>query len=808
MNKTRIASKTLNILTISLFIYLLIPSLYAQNRQRHHDKQGHIHGIVSSADDEPTFATVYLKGTTYGATTAQDGNYKLTAPAGNYVLVVSSMGYETIENEIIITSGQTVLHNVIIHNNAMQLNEVVVTASGISRVNKSAYNAVSVDTRALQNTTRNLSDAITRVPGVKLREAGGVGSDMQLMLDGFSGRHVKVFIDGIPQEGVGSSFGLNNIPVNFAEQIEVYKGVVPVGFGTDAIGGIVNIITRKNQLSKDHWFLDASYSYGSFNTHKSHVNIGQTFKNGLTYEINAFQNYSDNNYFVDTRVKHFLEDGMSHTPNTEYRVKRFHDTYHNEAIIGNIGVKGKRWADRFLLGFTYSQMHNEVQNGVRQEIVFGGRYREGYSLMPSLEYSKRNLFISGLDVRLTVGYNRNQTDNVDTSRYEFNWFGEKRLRTNPGEQSYQHSRQYNDNWNGTLNLNYRIDEAHLFTFNHTLSAFRRNNKDMLIAGATLNPIPSENQKTVSGLSYRLMPSERWNMSVFGKYYTQYAAGITQVTGNRDFEQIRRSIDFVGYGATSTYFITKVFQTKFSYEKAARTPTNNEMFGDGDLESGSSTLKPESSHNLNFSLGYDKTFGKHSVYAEGTLVYRDTRDYIMRTINSSGMGGISQGQYINHGKVLTKGFNVAARYGFSNVLSIGGSVTQTNARNNVRTTTNANEDVTYGARMPNLPHLFANMDLSAYWHDLGHKGNILTFTYDNHYQKSFPLNFENVGNRDDKRFVPEQFSHNVTISYSLKNGRYNLSFECQNLTDAKLYDSFSLQKAGRAFYGKLRIYLNN
>jgi outer membrane receptor protein involved in Fe transport len=54
-------------------------------------------------------------------------------------------------------------------------------------------------------------------------------------------------------------------------------------------------------------------------------------------------------------------------------------------------------------------------------------------------------------------------------------------------------------------------------------------------------------------------------------------------------------------------------------------------------------------------------------------------------------------------------------------------------------------------------------------------------------------------------VPNQFSHNVTLSYSLKNGRYTLSAECQNLTDEKLYDNFSLQKAGRAFYGKIRVH---
>ena len=81
-----------------------------------------------------------------------------------------------------------------------------------------------------------------------------------------------------------------------------HKGVVPVGFGTDAIGGVVNIVTNK-QPGK--WFLDASYSYGSFNTHKSYVRFGQIFKNGFMYEVNAFQNFSDNDYYVDTYVRDF-----------------------------------------------------------------------------------------------------------------------------------------------------------------------------------------------------------------------------------------------------------------------------------------------------------------------------------------------------------------------------------------------------------------------------------------------------------------------------------------------------------------------
>lgn len=344
---------------------------------------------------------------------------------------------------------------------------------------------------------------------------------MQLMMDGFTGKHIKIFIDGVPQEGVGSSFGLNNIPVNYAERIEVYKGVVPVGFGTDAIGGVINIITKKN---RNKWFLDASYSYGSFNTHKSYVNFGQTFRSGLTYEINVFQNYSDNNYYVDTPVKDFTT-GAINKKKIEH-VKRFHDTYHNEAVIGKIGFVDKKWADRLMFGFTYSHMYKDIQTGVRQEVVFGGKYRKGYSIMPSLDYRKRDFFVRGLDVVLTANYNKNMTNNVDTSSYEYNWRGEMRPLRMPGEQSYQNTRSDNNNWNGTLTANYRIGKAHTFTFNHVINAFRRSNQSLLNEDSEANAIPKETRKNISGLSYRLMPTEHWNLSVFGKYYNQFIAGLS------------------------------------------------------------------------------------------------------------------------------------------------------------------------------------------------------------------------------------------------------------------------------------------
>ena len=785
-------------LFLSFLLLLISISAFSQHKTMISGK------VLSTEKTTVDFATVYLKGTNYGGTTNEEGIYHLQAPAGEYTLVVSAIGYKTVEKPVKLMRGERTKMNVVISPQATELDEVVVVSNGVTRLKRSAFNAVALDTKALQNSTQNLSEALAQAPGMKIRESGGVGSDMQLMMDGFTGKHIKIFIDGVPQEGVGSSFGLNNIPVNYAERIEVYKGVVPVGFGTDAIGGVINIITKKN---RNKWFLDASYSYGSFNTHKSYVNFGQTFRSGLTYEINVFQNYSDNNYYVDTPVKDFTT-GAINKKKIEH-VKRFHDTYHNEAVIGKIGFVDKKWADRLMFGFTYSHMYKDIQTGVRQEVVFGGKYRKGYSIMPSLDYRKRDFFVRGLDVVLTANYNKNMTNNVDTSSYEYNWRGEMRPLRMPGEQSYQNTRSDNNNWNGTLTANYRIGKAHTFTFNHVINAFRRSNQSLLNEDSEANAIPKETRKNISGLSYRLMPTEHWNLSVFGKYYNQFIAGpVATSSAQDDYIRTTNSVSAMGYGAAGTYFILKSLQAKLSYEKAYRLPTNEEMFGDEDLETGDISMRPENSDNVNLNLSYNETFGKHSVYVEGGLIYRNTKDYIQRNISDLS-GGKYGATYVNHGRVETKGYNISVRYGFANWVSVGGNFTQMNVRDNVKTVTSGTnqESLTYGARMPNLPYQFANSDVTFYWRNLWKKGNTLSVTYDNLYMHSFPLYSEAVGS-ESEFVVPTQFSHNLTLSYGIQNGRYNISFECRNLTNEKLYDNFSLQKAGRAFYGKVRVYFGN
>ena len=230
------------------FLQVTISSI-AQNNS------GMVSGKVLSPDGEAIeYATVFLKGTSFSGFTNEKGLYHINAPEGNYTIVFSSGGFEKQEMPVMIKGNERVKLNVKLKPVA-QLAEVIVVGNQLSKVKNSAFNATAVNTQELVNTTKTLSEALAKAPGMKIRESGGVGSDMAVTMDGFSGKHVKVFIDGVPQEGVGSSFGLNNIPVNFADRIEVYRGVVPVGFGADAIGGVINIVTPRRQRS---WFVDAS----------------------------------------------------------------------------------------------------------------------------------------------------------------------------------------------------------------------------------------------------------------------------------------------------------------------------------------------------------------------------------------------------------------------------------------------------------------------------------------------------------------------------------------------------------------------
>lgn len=674
------------------------------------------------------------------------------------------------------------------------LSEVVVRGKYVDRVNKSAYNAVAIDTRKLRNTNLDLAHALDRVAGIKIREEGGVGSTVQLNLNGFTGQHVKVFLDGMPMDNSNTSFGLNNIPAGFASQLQVYKGVVPVDFGGDAIGGVINIVTDHSPRT----YVDASYSYGSFNTHRSNIALGWTGKRGFVVRFNAYQNYSDNDYKVKTQWTDLTNSTIS---NEEGWFRRFHDRYHNEAVVLQAGLVNKPWASKLLFGLQYTHEYAQVQNANLMKIVFGCKLRKNWGLTPSLLYEKRNLFTRGLNLRLSARYDYTTTNNIDTLSRTYSWTGQWIPKASQGEGATSLAEFTGKTLTAVANLTYRIGDQHFFTLNETYINFHRHttdnsaNRAMTSAATFMRRI---NIKDITGLSYQFIPNNIWNATAFVKYYDTHVTGPVNVsqTTRAQYEEQQRHSQALGFGAAGTWTPWRDLQVKLSYERALRLPSERELFGDGDYEEGDAVLKPEKSNNVNLNFNYEHTFADaHTLVAELGLNYRNIQDHIIRTINAKGVAVST-----NHGHVLGEGFDAAIHYLYKDIFTIGGNYSMQNMRNRERYNANGALSVTFNNRVPNLPYAFGNMDASYTLKHVFGKYNKLTIGYDMRYVHRFYRSWSGDG---AKLYVPEQYSHDANLTYSIYGGRYNISIEANNFTNSLLYDNYSLQKPGRNFAIKFR-----
>jgi outer membrane cobalamin receptor len=781
---------TKTILFLQMTVFMSITAAKAQSG---------IRGKVTDCNDGKPLAgvTVRIAGTETGSATDKEGQYRINPiKEGRYTVEFSYIGMKTVSREIRIEAGRDKILNVCIEEDATSLGEVVVVAkSPVQHVRETSFNVTAVDTKALQNTSLDLSHVLDRVSGVKIRETGGVGSGSQISLNGFSGRHVKIFMDGMPMEGFGSSFRLNNIPVHLADRIEVYKGVIPIELGSDALGGAINIITSQSRRT----FVDASYSYGSFNTHKSNVSAGYTAENGLFIRFHVYQNYSANNYRVKTRL---LDLNTNSYSQEDYWFRRFHDHYHNEAAILRVGVARKPWADRLQLELTGSQEKQEIQNANLMKIVYGGRERKARSIIPALNYEKRNLFVENLNLRVSAHYSNARNNNIDTLARQYNWKGEYRTKSFKGEGQYTMGEFDNRNTTFSAGLNYRLYDRHLFAYNNLYNAFSRHATDDAANRETSTDatfMRRTNAKNVAGLSYRFEPSERWNASAFFKHYGVTVRGPINISSSSTevYEEQRRTFSTSGYGVAATVRQWAGWQLKTSFEKAYRLPSENELFGDEALETGDVGLRPENSLNLNFNVSYDREFANaHSIYFDAGLIYRDTRDYIRRQIEQRYGGAF----YTNHGRVRNYGADIEARYFYRRTFSIGGNLTWQDIRNMERFSAAGRELIYYHDRMPNVPYLFGNMDANYTLHDLGGKGNALSAGCNMRYVHSFFRDWQSEGG---DIIIPRQLSFDLNVLYTMHNGRYNIGAEVRNLTDELLYDNYSLQKPGRSFMVKVR-----
>lgn len=758
-------------------------------------------GKITSADGLPVAqATLAVEGTSYGTYSDDNGNYSLGLPQGTYTVVASFIGYESQKKSVSLTGKKTV--DFVLREESVALNDVEVYGKSKSQQLREGTFAVSaLDVKPVVNSLSNLNELVNRASGIKVRQEGGVGSDYDLSINGMSGNSVRYFIDGVPLETKGSEVSLANLPVNIIDHIEMYKGVVPAYLGADALGGAINIVTKKEKKN----YLDMSYGIGSFHTHKADLNAQFVFpKSGIIVRPTVGVNYSKNDYMMKG-VEVWDESLRKYVPSNR---KRFHDDYFSLLAQVEVGVTGKPWADDFFVTASYSKVDKELQTGSVQTKVYGMAERNGSAYNVSARYRKKDFLLKGLQMHSFLSHTWDYSLTVDTAYRVYDWNGDyiesSRNEITGRERSLRHYKRpttmFRSNWD------YRIGPQHALNVNYLLNRTGNDRYDEV--DSSFEPSNDVVCKHIIGLSYQQqLLQDRMENTFFVKDYINHL-NIRQTdlywqTGS-DKMKGESTGNYWGYGVGSRMKFVEPLALKASYEHSVRLPLARELLGNGSTIYANTALNPEKSDNVN--LGVFGTWhpGRgHTVYYEVNGFMRFVDDYIQAVVaEKEGMM-----QYQNVPAVHIKGLEGEVRYSWKRNLQCMANVSWQDARDQRQYKEDGKLSATYLNRVPNRPWLFGTAEVNYTFHDVCRKNSSLRLEASYQWVHWYYLTWEAYGSKESKAQIPAQHVVNAGVTYSLENGKYNVSVNCDNLFDRLVYDHYKLQKPGRSFFLKFRVFLN-
>lgn len=207
-----------------------------------------IFGDVQCDGEHIPFATVYIEGTTIGTTTDITGHYMLIdLPPGTLTVVATSMGYTTVKRELTINEDEVLEINFELEAEALSIDEVVVTGTKtFKRQTDSPVIVNVIDSKQMsQAQACNISEGLKFQPGLRVETDCQTCNYTQLRMNGLGGGYSQILINGRPVfSPLTGLYGMEQIPANMVERIEVVRGGGSALYGSSAIGGTVNVITR------------------------------------------------------------------------------------------------------------------------------------------------------------------------------------------------------------------------------------------------------------------------------------------------------------------------------------------------------------------------------------------------------------------------------------------------------------------------------------------------------------------------------------------------------------------------------------
>lgn len=784
------------IIRILLFLFVCLHPLIAASQN-----SVAMSGIITDKQGIPlSLVAVAIDGTSAGTYTDDNGAYSLRVHPGEIAVVVSFIGYKTIKKTVVIHHDKTL--NFTLEEDGVTLNSVEVYGkSQTQKMREGALSLNALDVKPVINSLNSLNDLVNRTAGIKVREEGGVGSDFDLSINGLSGNSVRYFLDGVPLDSKGSGVNLANLPVNIIDRVEIYKGVVPAFLGTDALGGAVNIITKTDRKN----YLDASYSIASFHTHRVDLNSQFVERNtGFIIRSIVGINSSKNDYRMknvqmrDTTGNNFIYGNP----------KRFHDGYFSLLAQVEAGVADRSWADELFISASFSKTNKELQSGSIQTKVYGAAERNSKAWNISARYRKRNLLVRNLDLNLTFSHTLDHSITIDTAYRKYYWDGgyiiSQRNEIRGGERSIRHYERPLTILRA--NFDYKLNNLHGFNLNYQMNRTGNERHDDL--DRTFVPSKDAVAKHIFGLTYsQLLFNEKMQNVFFIKDYINHTdiqqADQSSITGSNKVQGSSIK-NYIGYGAGLRYIFLEQLAVKMSYEHSVRLPIARELLGNGTTIYANLALEPEQSNNINLALfGTWRPAPRHSFYYETNGFLRYVDNYIQTSIiEKEGML-----QYINAPAVHIKGIEGELRYDLDNRLQLTANISYQDARDQQKYKEDGKPSATYKNRVPNRPWLFGGTGVNYTFSNIILPDSKLTLGCNFQWVHWYFLTWEAYGNRDTKARIPSQHICNADIVYSWKKELFNIALECSNFLDETVYDNYKLQKPGRAFMAKFRVFIN-
>lgn len=275
-----------------------------------HAQTARISGMVFSDDKPAAAATLSLEQTAFTTRTDSGGNYVLDSlPAGTYKLTVRTLGRGKSTRTVTLTDSSRLSEDFDLSTNSQGLDEVVIsgTLRPVSRSESPVPVEVYSSTYFRKNPTPNVFEALQNVNGVRPQLNCNVCNTGDIHINGLEGPYTLVLIDGMPiVSALSTVYGLSGIPNSLVDRIEVVKGPASSLYGSEAVGGLINIITKNAQKAPRVSADVFGTTYGEYN-----ADLGLKFNAGNKAAVLTGANYynyqapvdKDNDGFTDVTLQ-------------------------------------------------------------------------------------------------------------------------------------------------------------------------------------------------------------------------------------------------------------------------------------------------------------------------------------------------------------------------------------------------------------------------------------------------------------------------------------------------------------------------